>query len=51
MLKRKGKTCMFKEPSHVKQLSLNHLFKIGLKKGEIERRNGQKGGCNDRKRY
>jgi hypothetical protein len=22
-----------------------------IKKGKIERRNGQKGGCNDRKRY
>ncbi len=31
MLKSKGKTCMVKEPSHVKQLSLNHLCKIGLK--------------------
>jgi hypothetical protein len=31
MLKSKGKTCMVKEPSHVKQLSLNHVCKIGLK--------------------
>ncbi len=31
MLKSKGKTCMVKEPSHVKkQLSLNHMCKIGL---------------------
>jgi hypothetical protein len=27
----KGKTCMVGEPSHVKQLSLNHVCKIGLK--------------------
>ncbi len=25
------KTCMVKEPSHVKQLSLDHVCKIGLK--------------------
>jgi hypothetical protein len=31
MLKSKGKTCMVEEPSHVKQLSLNHVCKIGLK--------------------
>jgi hypothetical protein len=30
MLKNKGKTCMVQEPSHVKQLSLNHVCKIGL---------------------
>ncbi len=30
MLKIKGKTYMVEEPSHVKQLSLNHLCKIGL---------------------
>jgi hypothetical protein len=30
MLKSKGKTCMVEEPSHVKQLSLNHLCQIGL---------------------
>ncbi len=30
MLKSKEKTCMVKEPSHVKQLSLNHMCKIGL---------------------
>ncbi len=30
MSKSKGKTCMVKEPSHVKQLSLNHLCKTGL---------------------
>jgi hypothetical protein len=29
-LKSKGKTCMVEEPSHVKQLSLNHVCKIGL---------------------
>ncbi len=31
MLKSKGKTCMAEEPSHVKQLSLNHVCNIGLK--------------------
>jgi hypothetical protein len=31
VLKSKGKTCMAEEPSHVKQLSLNHVNKIGLK--------------------
>jgi hypothetical protein len=30
MYKIKGKTCMVGEPSHVKQLSLNHMCKIGL---------------------
>ncbi len=30
MWKSKGKTCMVEEPSHVKQLSLNHVCKIGL---------------------
>jgi hypothetical protein len=30
MLKSKGKTCMVEEPSHVKQLSLNHVCQIGL---------------------
>jgi hypothetical protein len=30
MLKSKGKTCMVEEPSHVKQLSLIHVCKIGL---------------------
>jgi hypothetical protein len=30
MLKSKGKTCMVEEPSHVKQLSLNHVCKVGL---------------------
>ncbi len=30
MLKSKGKACMVEEPSHVKQLSLNHVSKIGL---------------------
>ncbi len=34
MLKRKGKTCMVEEPSHVKQLSLNHVCKIGLNHAE-----------------
>jgi hypothetical protein len=29
--KRKEKTCIVEEPSHVKQLSLNHVCKIGLK--------------------
>jgi hypothetical protein len=28
--KARGKTCMVEEPSHVKQLSLNHRCKIGL---------------------
>jgi hypothetical protein len=28
----KLKTCMIEEPSHVKQLSLSHMFKIGLRK-------------------
>ncbi len=28
--KSKGKTCMVEEPSHVKQLYLNHVCKIGL---------------------
>jgi hypothetical protein len=32
MFKSKGKTCMVEEPSHVKQLSLNHVSKIGQKK-------------------
>ncbi len=31
MLKSKGETCMVEEPTHVKQLSLNHVCKIGLK--------------------
>jgi hypothetical protein len=31
ILKNKGETCMVQEPSHVKQLSLKHVFKIGLK--------------------
>jgi hypothetical protein len=31
MLKIKGKTNMVEEPSHVKQLSLIHVCKIGLK--------------------
>jgi hypothetical protein len=30
MLKSKGKTYMVGEPSHVKQLSQKHEFKIGL---------------------
>ena len=30
MWKSKGKTCMEEKPSHVKQLSLNHVCKIGL---------------------
>ena len=30
-----GKTCMVGEPSHVKQLSLIHVCKIGLKKKHI----------------
>jgi hypothetical protein len=30
-LKSKGKTSMVEEPSHAKQLSLNHVRKIGLK--------------------
>ncbi len=30
VLKSKGKTCIVEEPSHVKQLSLNHVGKIGL---------------------
>jgi hypothetical protein len=36
MLKRKGKTSMVKTPLHVKQISLNHVCKIGLKKGVKE---------------
>jgi hypothetical protein len=32
MIKSKGKTCMVEEPSNVKQLSLNHVCKIGLKR-------------------
>jgi hypothetical protein len=31
MQKNNGKTCMVGEPSHVKQISLNHVCKIGLK--------------------
>jgi hypothetical protein len=31
ILKNKGETCSFEEPSHVKQQSLNHVCKIGLK--------------------
>jgi hypothetical protein len=31
MLKSKGKSCMVLDPSHVKQLSLIHVCKIGLK--------------------
>jgi hypothetical protein len=31
VLKSKGKTSMVEEPSHIKQLSLNHVCKIGLK--------------------
>jgi hypothetical protein len=30
MLKIKRKTCMVNKPSHVKQLSLNHVCKIGM---------------------
>ncbi len=30
VVKSKGKTCMILEPSHVKQLSLTHVCKIGL---------------------
>jgi hypothetical protein len=30
MLKSKGKTYMVEEPSHLKQMSLNHVCKIGL---------------------
>jgi hypothetical protein len=30
MEKIKGKTCMVEQPSHVKQLSRNHVCKIGL---------------------
>jgi hypothetical protein len=30
MLKSKGKTCMVEEPSHVKQLSLNHVYQTEL---------------------
>jgi hypothetical protein len=29
-VKSKGKTCMVEEPTHVKQLSVNHMCKIGL---------------------
>ncbi len=28
--KKKGETHIFEEPSHVKQLSLNHMYKLGL---------------------
>jgi hypothetical protein len=31
ILKSKGETCMVEEPSHVKELSLNHICKIGLR--------------------
>jgi hypothetical protein len=31
MWKSKGKTCMVVKPLHVKQLSLNHVCKIGLR--------------------
>jgi hypothetical protein len=34
-LKSKGKNCMVEEPSHIKQLSLNHVCKIGLKLQDI----------------
>ncbi len=30
VLKSKWKTCMVEEPSHVKQLTLNHVCEIGL---------------------
>ncbi len=30
-VKKQGKTCMVEEPLHVKQLSLNHMHKIGLR--------------------
>ncbi len=36
MWKSKGKSCMVEEPSHVKQLSLNHVCKIGLKEPKRE---------------
>jgi hypothetical protein len=36
MLKSKGKPCMVKAPLHVKKISLNHVCKIGLKKGVKE---------------
>jgi hypothetical protein len=32
MLKSKGETCVVEEPSDVKQLSLNHVCKIGFNK-------------------
>jgi hypothetical protein len=32
----KGKTCMVEEPSHIKQLSLNHVCKIGLSLNNIQ---------------
>ncbi len=41
MLKSKGKTDMAEEPSHVKQLSLNHVCKIGFTKNEDEQSRGQ----------
>ncbi len=34
MLKSKVKTRLVKDPSHVKQLSLNHVRKIGLNNGK-----------------
>jgi hypothetical protein len=34
MLKSKGKSCMVLDPSHVKQLSLIHVCKIGLTEDE-----------------
>jgi hypothetical protein len=40
MGKSKGETCMVEEPPHVKQLSLNHVCKIGLniKRNTVERK-------------
>jgi hypothetical protein len=43
MLKSKEKTCMVEEPSHVKKLSLNHMFQIGLN-DLVERNNKSKTG-------
>jgi len=31
----KGNTCMVEEPTHIKQLSLNHICKIGLRKKSL----------------
>ncbi len=51
MLKSKGETCMVEEPSNVKQLSLNHVCKIGLNipMQRIVRAKGRKQASKDSK--